>query len=430
MKKKVLIIGGGIAGLNAALYLDKTKYNVSIIEANKYLGGRLSSKLIGKVEFDNGQHLILGVYTHFLNFLDKIAYSNLLRINNINIPYYDIHDGYGLLKSNVNIPKLGLLFAILSFKLLTTKSKIRIFYLSSKILLNKPFDHYKNVLDLLYSENQTSEAIKKLWEPIVVATQNTPIEIASVDVFLNVIKLGFLGGKGCSDFIFPRDNFSKILQHFEVEAKKNNIKLIKNSRIKEIVISKNRVAKVYSNKSEEYAFDYFVFAIPPWSLKKIKNSALINDNLSKFEYSSITSIYFSTDKVLIKELYCTFTNYNIQWLFNRSLITGDNESNNYQITISYPKNIIKLSKVELIDLIKNELELSLKINFNIINFKIVTETKATFLSSNLIESYRPQIKTKLENVFLIGDWVDNGLPSTLEGAAKSGKELAEVLNNL
>ncbi len=58
---------------------------------------------------------------------------------------------------------------------------------------------------------------------------------------------------------------------------------------------------------------------------------------------------------------------------------------------------------------------------------IIKEKRATFIPSNEILNNRPNCETELKNLFLAGDWVNTGLPSTIEGAVKSGKVAADLV---
>ena len=60
--------------------------------------------------------------------------------------------------------------------------------------------------------------------------------------------------------------------------------------------------------------------------------------------------------------------------------------------------------------------------------KLLKEKRATFIPSNKIINTRPSSKTEITNLFLAGDWTDTGLPSTIEGAVKSGRITAELIS--
>ena len=75
MQKKVIVIGGGFAGLTAAAYLAKNKFKVTLLEASPKLGGRAYSFLDKETDtiIDNGQHILMGCYNYTLDFLSLIG---------------------------------------------------------------------------------------------------------------------------------------------------------------------------------------------------------------------------------------------------------------------------------------------------------------------------------------------------------------------
>ncbi len=74
MQKKVIVIGGGFAGLSTAAYLAKNKFKVTLLEASPKLGGRAYSFLDKDTDtiIDNGQHILMGCYNYTLDFLSLI----------------------------------------------------------------------------------------------------------------------------------------------------------------------------------------------------------------------------------------------------------------------------------------------------------------------------------------------------------------------
>src|SRR3972149_10615718 len=69
--KKVIIIGGGFAGLSAATELSSAGFRVTLIEQRRFLRGRGCSffdKNTG-LELDNGQHILMGCYENTFRFL-------------------------------------------------------------------------------------------------------------------------------------------------------------------------------------------------------------------------------------------------------------------------------------------------------------------------------------------------------------------------
>jgi uncharacterized protein with NAD-binding domain and iron-sulfur cluster len=110
----------------------------------------------------------------------------------------------------------------------------------------------------------------------------------------------------------------------------------------------------------------------------------------------------------------------IHWVFNHgshiSLVRSDADE------------IIEKSKEEILDIAACELKKFMIIdNDKIKSYKVIKEKRATYIPSNNILNKRPHAKTKVKNLFLAGDWIETGLPSTIESAVKSGRIAAEEI---
>src|SRR5450755_2117911 len=71
----VVVVGGGLAGMAAAVALDAVGVNVTLLESRKSLGGRAGSfedPQTGE-ELDNCQHVLLGCCTNLLDFYRRIG---------------------------------------------------------------------------------------------------------------------------------------------------------------------------------------------------------------------------------------------------------------------------------------------------------------------------------------------------------------------
>ena len=128
-------------------------------------------------------------------------------------------------------------------------------------------------------------------------------------------------------------------------------------------------------------------------------------------------INFNLKENKLKKPFYAFIDSRLHWVFNHG---------EYITTVtSSADEFIEKSQEELFSIISSELSTYLGINRENINrYKIIKEKRATFIPNkeNLLK--RPSAKTKLENVFLAGDWTNTGLPATIEGAIKSGNTAA------
>ncbi len=112
----------------------------------------------------------------------------------------------------------------------------------------------------------------------------------------------------------------------------------------------------------------------------------------------------------------------VHWIFNHK--------SHLSMVISDAGDFASVPKEELFDTAALQLEKYLGISKDkIISHKIIKEKRATFIPSNDILHKRPGAQTWLKNFFLAGDWVDTGLPATIESAVKSGRIVSELIKS-
>ncbi|MEK6713007.1 MAG: oleate hydratase, partial [Nitrospirota bacterium] len=134
---KVIIIGGGFAGLSAATELITAGYHVTIIEQRRSLGGRAYSffdKNTG-LELDNGQHILMGCYENTFRFLEKIGVSDKLCFQkNLSIDFlYTTGNTYRLDCLPLPAP-FHILSGILRFKAISLSERIRMLNMAKGVM--------------------------------------------------------------------------------------------------------------------------------------------------------------------------------------------------------------------------------------------------------------------------------------------------------
>jgi hypothetical protein len=148
--------------------------------------------------------------------------------------------------------------------------------------------------------------------------------------------------------------------------------------------------------------------------------------------SSVISIHIIFEDTLSPDI-IPFNNYGmlgitgktIQWIFRKS-------NNIISLTISaldFDKTLNAITNSEIFDIcIKELFELFEQLKTNrILKSKVIRNNRATFISDAESVLARLNSKTKIENLYLAGDWVNTGLPSTIESAVKSSKIISEMM---
>ncbi len=424
MQKKVIVIGGGFAGLSAAAYLAKNKFKVTLLEASPKLGGRAYSFLDKETNtiIDNGQHILMGCYHHTLDFFSLIgATENFYFQKRLEVNF--VKEGFQILPLS-GVPlfhPLNLIIGLLNFGAVELSDRVSLL----KVFLKLPFySSYKfsemTVKEWLKDEKQSQAVQDSFWKIIAVGALNTSIEKASAKMFIDILKQIFLSGSKSANIVLPKFGLS---ESYCLSAEKfilnNGGEIFLSETVEEIISSENRVAEIQSSKKGYHDFDYVISAIPAYSLNKI----LTDSNDFKFpeiKYSSILNIHLWLKENLIPAGFFGLINSPLHWVFNKGT--------HLNIVISDADELVNKSDEELIIMVKDELQKFFLLNPVLISsYQIIKEKRATFIPSIDIIDKRPAQETQIKNLVLAGDWVDTGLPSTIESAVKSGRLAADII---
>lgn len=427
---KIAIIGAGVAGLSAGFHLAKNALDVTIYEATGEVGGRVTSLLDNKTQdtIDNGQHLLIGAYFSFLEILKECnQLDKLKRMETVSIPYFYADGRKDILSSKIKNSPLGLLLAMFGLKTISGKSKLKTLALFLRLLTNTISIKNMTVAEVLSSTNQQSDIIELLWRPLTLATLNTDIDKASMELLTTVLKKGFLANGRDSNLIFGKVPLLELLIPQKEFILSKGGKFIFNKKIDSIQYFGNK----YLVDSEEY--DKVILASSYLSAEKLLKSIDANYNSPKVEFSPIVSVYLWFDKDYFDFEFASFIGTTIQWVFNKRKIFDDGKQGGLiSITISAADLLIDKGNNEIIEICLNDLKSSLKLQDlpKPLHYRVFKEKNATILASPENENNRPSWKINNENVYLAGCFTDTKFPSTIEGAAMSGKKVAlEIINN-
>lgn len=426
-KKNIIIFGAGVAGLNAARILNGLGFEVTIFEAAQSIGGRAKSFVDSKFgdTIDNGQHILINAYSEFLDFIDINSIADKLLIQNSLKTDFISNSKVFTLDTGKMIGNLGYLYGFIDFKLLGFRDKLRIaeFYLKLKFRLIKA--NQSSVYELLKYHNQSDELINLFWAPLVISAMNTNISEASAQIFINIMKLGFFKDKNAAGLIIPRVPYSTFYNMI------NNMNINYNHRVTNINLEHNKVISI-SIDGREYFADYYISAVPPYILKTLISN--INFNyLNHFEYSPIVSAYLWFPNEIIEQPFANIVNGNFDWIFDKSKIDIKHSqfSNSiYSFTKSCADDFMNLSNNSILEKISEDLRTHFNYYEKPLHYRIFKEKFATIKSTPESDLIRPKSETEFGNLFLAGEWTDTGFPSTLEGAAISGRNAAEAILKL
>lgn len=450
--KEAVIIGAGWSGLACAVTLAHHGYKVYLLESARQVGGRARKvnfkRFLANQTIDNGQHIMLGAYHATISLLKLIGIkeNDFLERHQLELNMYSPEYSMIKLKAPALPAPLNLLTAFLTMKGMKFYTRFKIIKMALNLeIIKYQLKHDMSVSDLLDKYSQPKEVIIALWEPLCLATMNTPIEHASAQVFLNVLKDSFSRKKTDSDLLFFRQNLSNIFCSPASEfITQHGGQVLCEEKVLGFECSSQNKRLEFTVKTTKHQFKChnLVIATPAHItdrlVQNISNQPLINKLLFNeqsllkpanaslhYKYQPICTVYlqYPASTQLPVRMVGLF-NTTAQWAIDRSLT---NQPGLIAVIISGPGKHTQMPDNHLANTVHQELCLCLSDLPEVLHYQVITEKRATFSCDVNIEYRRPFNDTNIQGLFLAGDYTNTHYPSTLEGAIRSGQTAAEKI---
>jgi squalene-associated FAD-dependent desaturase len=403
---KVAVVGAGYAGLACAVELADAGIAVDVFEASRTLGGRARAVEIDGITVDNGAHILVGAYRETLRLMQKVgAGETALRRHPLHLEY----PGHMKLAAPKLPAPLHLGWALLSAQGLSFKEKlaaIRFMRAQQARGFRLPAD--MPAADLLAAHRQPERVRRFLWEPLCLAALNTPVAIASAQVFLNVLRDSLAADRSASDLLLPTTDFSSLFPEPAarfIEAQGGRV---------------HRSTRIHT-LSELKDYEHRVLAVAPYHLATLAPDLAAG---LKFAWQPIVTCYLAYPATtLLPFPMIGLDGGHAQWVFDRGALCG--QPGVLAAVISGDGPHQALSHADLAAAIHKEVSTLLPGLPAPGKSWVIEEKRATFACTPGLE--RPPTATVLPNVWLAGDYVAGDYPATLEGAVRSGVSAARAI---
>jgi squalene-associated FAD-dependent desaturase len=442
--KRVAIIGGGFAGLAAGVELAARGLRVNIFEARPRLGGRAYSftdDASGEV-VDNGQHAMMGCYTHTLAFLERIgATGKLMRQPNLHVEMIHPQRGTGAIIGSSLPSPLHLLGGILGYRLLSRAERLRALLGGMRLMAMRrrrdPRLTQWTVQQMLVAVGQSANARSSFWYPVAIATLNESPLRAAAAPFAEVLARAFFRSRADSQFVLPKvglsDLYTDDARRF-IEARGGSVAL--KSAIAGLSVAGGRISGVRLRDGTDVATDACISSVPPRTLagllpEPLRAAAAVR-SLEQFDASPIVSTHLWFDRPVLTSEFVGLLGTTTQWVFNRSKLSANGHGNGPQCVsavISAGRDAVEWDTSRVADTVVSDLRSLVPAarTARLLRSVVVKEKHATISPTPAAERLRPPPQTAMDNFFLAGDWVHTGLPPTIESAVVSGQRAAQLV---
>lgn len=421
----VAIIGGGYAGMAAAVELARNGLPVTVFEAGRVLGGRARYVETDGKRLDNGLHILLGAYRETLRLIELVKDpgepSGLLRL-----PLeLTMHPAFRLRAARLPAP-LHLFSALLCARGLDFGDR----FAAARFIAWAQYNRFRlagdtSVADLLTSKRQPDAVSRFLWNPLCVSALNTPPSQASAQVFLNVLRDSLNGSRADSDLLLPTLDFSALFPERAaryVEAHGGSV------RLGVTVDTVRQKVSGFELTADGERFTHAILAVSPHRagalLAHYAELAPIVQMIDQFVYQPIYSVYlqYAPGSRLPFRMGGLETRYS-QWLFDRGQLCG--QDGLIGVVISTAGAHQGLAHDDLARAVHAEL---------VENFpglgeprwhQVIAEKRATFSCTPGL--LRPENATPVAGLYLAGDYTASEYPATIESAVRSGVRAANLV---
>jgi hydroxysqualene dehydroxylase len=398
---RVGVVGGGLAGLSAALELVDAGHEVVLYEARPTLGGAVQTlpRREGDPEPppDNGQHIALGCFTEYQRFLERIGEAGSLRRARLELPVID-ERGRGAVITPSPV-------ALLRYSHVPLSDRLRIL----RALARWGEARGVTFADALRARGQSQRAVDRFWDVFIRPALNLRSEDASADAGDFTVRTALLGERSASDLLLPARPLGEM--HGEAAARALEA-------AGAMVQAGTRVESL-----DDLDADSVVVAVPPG-----ESARLLGEPEPELEDSPIVSVHLWFDRMLLHHPLAALLGSDAHWVFDRGALTGHVPERGQYLTVvsSGAPELMALRGRELVDRIAGEVTGRLG-PAELLWSRVSREPAATIAVRPGSERHRPGPETARPNVARAGAWTGTGWPATMEGAVRSGLAAARVL---
>src|ERR1700733_7076569 len=443
--KSVIVIGGGLAGLSAAVALAEAGYRITVLEKRPFLGGRATSYVLPSGDHvDNCQHVTLGCCTNLADFYEragaggKIKFYDRLIFSSPDGQHGEMHSSW--LPAPLHVSPSFATFPLLNW---ADKRAIGSLLMSTMRSGGKPADLVvapggmrPSMLDWLRKHKQTEQGIRRFWGVVLISALDELLERTDAQYGVDVFWKAFLANRTGYRIGVPTVPLADLYDGCKDNLISRGGEVRLRATIRGLEIIDGAISGVAFESGEVLRADYCVAAVPQDVLLELLPANVtagqpVFENLRQLKTSPITGVHFWFDRVVMDEPFLTLVDTTTQWIFNKNVLYGgDSSAGQYlQLVISASYDLVQKSRQEIIDLCLREVRAAIPAarEATLVKSTVIKETAATFSPEPGCDRWRPAAKSPVRGLFLAGDWTATGWPATMEGAVRSGYLAAEAV---
>jgi squalene-associated FAD-dependent desaturase len=426
---RVAVVGGGLAGIAAALDLADAGASVTLFEARTRLGGATYSVRRKEHWIDNGQHVLLRCCTAYRAFLRRLGVEELVPIQpRLRVPILREGRPPAFLRRAPFPAPLHLVPTLLRYAPLDRGERLRALGAAAALRKLDPADASlddRTFGDWLHSKHQSDSAIAELWDLITLPTLNLPAAEGSLLLATMVFRTGLIDAADACDIGVPRVPLQRLHGDAAASAlERAGVHVAPGTPVK--AADGRRI--VLDDGSHET--DAVVVAVPHETVASLVPAGTVDAHaMTRLGASPIVNLHVHYDRPVLDELFAAAEAKSpLQWLFDRTEPSGIADGQLVSVSLSGAAADIGEPLATLRERYLPALERLLPNahGAGILDFTATREPRATFRGAPGTARLRPGTRTNVANLYLAGAWTDTGWPATMESAVRSGLAAAQA----
>lgn len=453
----VAVVGGGLAGIAAAVRLADRGARVTLLEARTHLGGATYSldrpAVSGRsgLVADTGQHVFLRCYHAYRALLERLDVAALAPVqDHLAIPVLrpDGHPGEHadqpawIYRTRRGPTPLHLARSLAAYKPLTPLERLRAGTAAFALRRVDPDDPRRDAStfgEWLRERRQSGRAIERLWGLIAVAALNLPPDEASLALAAKVFRTAFLDRPEAADLGVPAVSLrqlhaqpaARLLERLGADVR-TNVRVLAIEPLADPVAATERF--VLRTRTDELTADAVVVAVPHQSAARLVPSRAVPDEgrerWARLGSAPIVNVHLRYDRRVTAFPYAGALDSPVQWIFDRTRAAGVDRGQYLVVSVSAAHAEVGTTTEELRRTYANAVDdlLPGARSARVVESFVTREPHATFRQGPGTAALRPPTHTGLPGLTLAGAWTATGWPDTMEGAVRSGLRAADALS--
>jgi squalene-associated FAD-dependent desaturase len=432
--RRVVVVGGGLAGITAALDCAAAGASVTLLEVRRRLGGAAYSFERDGLEMDNGQHVFLRCCVAYRALLRRLGSEQLVSVQpRLEIPVLKPGARPVVLRRGSLPAPLHLAGALARYPYLTPLQRLGAVRAALGLMRLDPQDEALDRLtlgDWLARHGQGPDAVSALWDLIALPTLNLPAAQASLALGAFVFRTGLLSGADAGDIGFHRGTLSEIIGRPAERALREAGVEVRLGWGAERLEKTSSGLEVHARGGEDgVSAEAAILAVPHTRAATLLEPLLGESarRLSGLGSSPIVNLHVVYDRPVCSEPFAAGVGTPVQYLFDRTVAAGAPAGCQYlAVSLSGAEREMGMS----VDALRERYLPALREllprarEARVERFVVTREHAATFRAAPGVAALRPGPQTALRGLVLAGAWTGTGGPATLEGAVLSGHAAA------